>query len=571
MLVALAFSAPPAFRGRPTAPATMSIGSAIDSVIDAAVGSTHIFSTAVSAAHLLAPGEVVKGGLDLAGSASLAVASSSSAKFGLGFAVASAAIGSVAKPAARMGTPYPAGPDTYSADKADRYFSKRPFLVLGRLVTLSFLTASFNTRLLIDWRLGRLEQNEKAMAKEALALSTKLGPTFIKLGQALSIRTDLIPEAYALELRQLQDAVPPFDSDEAMSILRRELNVRDLSEVFDSISPRPLASASIGQVYRATLKDGRDVAVKVQRPGILDEIALDLHLLRLLAPVQTVVSSLANGRKVFAEDMDLARTLVDEWGRGFVAETDYIHEALNTEQFVDAMRRRGLGAVTAPSVVRELSTRKVLITEWVDGTRLDRDASPDVPRLCAVAINAYLTMLLDTGTLHCDPHPGNLLRTRDGRLCILDWGMTLPVPGDLQYSLIEFIAHVNAEDYDAMPMDFVNLGFTPPDKLEQVRRSGMTEGLSFVLRQLSQGGGAKKMGSRVLSEFKERYGDDLSDEELRAKAREEMKQRMEVRGQWSALLLALLLTDMMPRAWPHRRSSLPRAWTWRASRTWSKK
>ena len=86
-----------------------------------------------------------------------------------------------------------------------------------------------------------------------------------------------------------------------------------------------------------------------------------------------------------------------------------------------------------------------------EGTRLDRDASPDVPRLCGVAINAYLTMLLDTGTLHCDPHPGNLLRTTDGRLCVLDWGMTLEVPSDLQYALLEFIAHLNTEDYDAIP------------------------------------------------------------------------------------------------------------------------
>ena len=103
------------------------------------------------------------------------------------------------------------------------------------------------------------------------------------------------------------------------------------------------------------------------------------------------------------------------------------------------------------------------------GTRLDLDASPDVPRLCGVAINAYLTMLLDTGCLHCDPHPGNLLRSRDGKLVILDWGMTQAVPQDLQYALIEFIAHVNAEDYDAMPQDFVNLGFTPPEQLERVR------------------------------------------------------------------------------------------------------
>ena len=113
-----------------------------------------------------------------------------------------------------------------------------------------------------------------------------------------------------------------------------------------------------------------------------------------------------------------------------VAEVDYLAEAKNTIEFSAAMERRGLNAVTAPAVVSELSTSKILVTEWVEGTRLDRDASEDVPRLCGVAINAYLTMLLDTGTLHCDPHPGNLLRTTDGRLCVLDWGMTLAVPGE---------------------------------------------------------------------------------------------------------------------------------------------
>ena len=129
---------------------------------------------------------------------------------------------------------------------------------------------------------------------------------------------------------------------------------------------------------------------------------------------------------------------------------------------------------------------------------------------------------ISLGVLHCDPHPGNLLRTTHGKLCILDWGMTLGVPQDLQYSLIEFIAHVNAEDYAAMPDDFVRLGFTPPEQLERVRASNLTEGLSFVLRQLSQGGGGKKLQARVRDEWREQYDPDglLSKEELRAKVRE---------------------------------------------------
>lgn len=169
-----------------------------------------------------------------------------------------------------------------------------------------------------------------------------------------------------------------------------------------------------------------------------------------------------------------------------------------------------------------------MVTEWVEGTRLDRDASPDVPRLCGVANNAYLTMLLDTGTLHCDPHPGNLLRTTDGRLCILDWGMTLEVPKDLQYALLEFIAHINVEDYEAIPQDFINLGFSPPDvSAQRLKESGVTDGLSFAFRQLSAGGGPKKIQERVKAEFQERYGGDLSDGELQQAARAEMLEAME--------------------------------------------
>lgn len=135
-------------------------------------------------------------------------------------------------------------------------------------------------------------------------------------------------------------------------------------------------------------------------------------------------------------------------------------------------------------------------------------------------------MLLDTGVLHCDPHKGNLLRTTDGKLCILDWGMTLDVPKDLQYSLLEFIAHINVEDYDAIPQDFINLGFSDATP-ERLQASGITEGLSFAFRQLAAGGGPKKIQERVKAEFQERYGENLTDEEIRTAARAEMMQRME--------------------------------------------
>lgn len=318
-------------------------------------------------------------------------------------------------PDKEMEAPYAPGTTTYDPEASAAFYNKRPLLVLKRILRLALLTGSFNAGLLFDWLiLGKLLKDdeytalknaEPRRAKIALRLCERLGPTFIKLGQALSIRTDLIPEAYALELRQLQDAVPPFSSEQAYDVIREQLGVSDLSEIFSTISKEPVASASIGQVYRGTLaSNGKDVAIKVQRPGILAEIALDLHVLRTLTPIQTVLQNAANGVKTSQEDIDTAITLVDEWGRGFVAETDYQLEARNTMDFEAAMRNRGLEAVCAPQVVDYLTRDKLLVTEWVEGTRLDRDASPDVPRLCGVAINAYLTMLLDTGVLHCDPH-----------------------------------------------------------------------------------------------------------------------------------------------------------------------
>merc|ERR1719199_1900861 len=461
----------------------------------------------------------------------IALQLSAIAVFGLGSAVA--------RTESNGEAPYEPGTSTYSPKVADAFFRERPLLVLKRLCSLSYLTASFTSGILFDWLvLGKLFKDteykalkaaEPRRAKEALVLCEQLGPTFIKLGQALSIRTDLVPEAYALELRQLQDAVPPFPSEEAFAVMKRELGLNDTAQVFETLSARPVASASIGQVYRGTLKSGgTQVAVKVQRPGILAEIALDLYVLRLITPIQTWFQNTVNGIQTSPEDIEVALELVDEWGRGFVAETDYRLEAKNTIDFVAAMEARGLDAVCAPTVVTELVRDTVLVTEWVEGTRLDRDASPDVPRLCGVAINAYLTMLLDTGVLHCDPHPGNLLRTTDGKLCILDWGMTLAVPPDLQYALLEFIAHLNVEDYDAVPQDFINLGFSPDGvSAERLRSSGITDGLSFAFRQLSAGGGPKKIAERVESELKVRYGADLTGPELEKKAQEEMLQAME--------------------------------------------
>mmetsp|Transcript_3419 Transcript_3419/g.5268 ORF Transcript_3419/g.5268 Transcript_3419/m.5268 type:complete len:839 (-) Transcript_3419:43-2559(-) len=418
---------------------------------------------------------------------------------------------------------FPYSEAAYDPSAAEEYFQNHPLDALGRLLQLSSLTGGFVVSLLLDKVLNRSDDDviTERRAKQLLEVLTDLGPAFIKVGQALSIRTDLLPPIYAKGLAGLQDAVPPFSSVEGRAIIEKELGIR-INDVFADFSSEPVASASIGQVYKATLKEsGMDVAVKVQRPNVLRDVALDLFLMRRLAPLYLKYNNDSN--------TDLVG-LIDAWGVGFVNELDYEREAEATTAFSVAMKERGLGSVTAPEVMYDFSSKRVLTTRWVDGVRLDASKTNDVPRLCGVALNAYLTMLLDTGTLHCDPHPGNLLRTQDGKLCILDFGMCLDVPQDLQLSLLEFIANLQAENYERVPEDLVKLGFVPPEKLGELRASGMTFGIAQMLRLAGEGGGPKGAMEALVAENKAKYkaedGSDLPTKERQRRFREDYMKEM---------------------------------------------
>ena len=408
----------------------------------------------------------------------------------------------------------------YDPIQAREYYTRRPILLLRRSLELFRLSNSFLFALLFDkYILRDTERNIESRAQELLALIQHIGPTAIKVGQALSVRSDLIPEAYANALKELQDNVPPFDSDQAKLLVQQELgnqwvNIQNVDWA------QPVASASIGQVYKgqANLGDQEtvDIAIKVQRPNVLSEIALDLFLVRELAPVYA---------KLTGSSTDL-QSLSNEWGRGFIAELTYDAEAANTLRFNQEMKNKNMNAVCAPQVIEELSTDRVLVTEWVEGCRLDESTEGDVARLCGVALDAYLVMLLETGTLHCDPHPGNLIRTTDGKLCILDFGMTLETPPDLQYSLLEFIAHLTADDYEKVPQDLVNLQFLKEEKLDLMVKAGLLEPLFYFLRQSNKGGGGTKVRERIFEEYAEKYP-GADEEELRGYMRQEMKSAME--------------------------------------------
>lgn len=414
-----------------------------------------------------------------------------------------------------MDVPY--GEANYDPHAAADFYKDRPIESISRLANIVGKTSGFISDTYLDTKFGREDQVVDQRSDELLKLVSDLGPTFIKIGQALSTRTDLLPAKYAKGLTGLQDAVPPFSAALGRQVIEQELNIK-IDDIFSSLSLEPVASASIGQVYRGTLREtGEEVAVKVQRPAVLSNVALDLYMLRSIAPMY---------QKSKEINTDLVG-LVDAWGEGFVNELDYKKEAKATAEFSQAMKERGLLSVFAPEVVEHLSSTHVLTTKWVDGERLSDSDADDVPRLCGVALNAYLTMMLDTGTLHCDPHPGNLLRTPDGRLCILDWGMVIDVPEDLQLSLLEFIANLNAENYEDVPDDLVRLQFVPENKIEELRESGLTVAISNMISLASKGGGPKGAMKRMVAENKEKFADALAEfDDLDSKEATEVRQRL---------------------------------------------
>jgi len=303
---------------------------------------------------------------------------------------------------------------------------------------------------------------------------TRLGPAFIKVGQALSSRPDLMPPAYVAALEMLQDRIPPFPDADARAVIEGELGMAP-EAVFASLSPTPVAAASLGQVYRGTLRPeygGGEVAVKVQRPGVRASIALDIHIVRRVA------GALRAARNV---NTDLA-ALVDEWAASLFRELDYSEEADNGVRFKRLYG--GLEGVFVPDMRVDLTTRRVLVMEWVDGTRLRSaggfgGASPTSPRkggpaadadaasaaedlrLVDIGVRCSLEQMLEEGFYHSDPHPGNLLKTKDGRLAYIDFGMMGTVDATVRAALITACLHLVNREFAALADDFVALGLLP--------------------------------------------------------------------------------------------------------------
>ena len=309
-----------------------------------------------------------------------------------------------------------------------------------------------------DWMFRRLNNEERARsrARECAELLVDLGPAFIKAGQALSTRPDIVPPLLLEELSQLQDQLPGFDSDLAMACIEEDLGA-PVHELYAELERDPISAASLGQVHRGVLKDGQKVAVKVQRPGLREQITLDLYIVRNIAAWLNTNIGLIRSDLV---------ALIDELGRRVFEEMDYLNEADNAEKFRDLHRQNPRIAV--PSIYREVTSRRVLTMEWIDGVKLTnldavRELGIDPDDMVEVGVNCSLQQLLEHGFFHADPHPGNLLALKDGRLCYLDFGMMSEVSRDSRTGLIQAVVHLVNRNFGKLSKDFVTLGFLAED------------------------------------------------------------------------------------------------------------
>ena len=274
---------------------------------------------------------------------------------------------------------------------------------------------------------------ETAEAEELASDLERLGPTFVKLGQLLSTRPDLMPQAYLEALSRLQDDVEPFPYEQVEPIVTDELGVR-ISKAFASFDEEPFAAASLGQVHRATLRDGRRVVVKVQRPGIREQVLTDLEAMAEIAGFLDRHTETGSRLGFHA--------MVEEFGRTLMQELDYRREAANLRAIGSNLER--FERIVVPRPVEDYTTSRVLTMEYVSGTNIDV-LSPvvkvdlDGDALADELFEAYLQQILVDGLFHADPHPGNVFLTHDRRLGLLDLGMVGRVDSVMQERLLRLL------------------------------------------------------------------------------------------------------------------------------------
>ena len=333
-------------------------------------------------------------------------------------------------------------------------------------------------RLLKRFFVGSDLNKEHNQEKQALWLKDsiiKLGPTFIKLGQSMGTRADLLPLPYVKELGTLVDDVPAFPNEVAFARIEKELGMK-INEFYDEFEVEPVAAASLGQVYRAKLKTGETVAVKVQRPNLESIIKGDVEILRKVA-------KFAERFPKLNENADWAGML-KEFDVTIHEEMDYSSEGRNAERFKESFK--SWTNVHVPTIHWEATTSKIITMEFIYGDKvIDLDAltarkvSPE--KVNRLLIKTYLKQLLEDGFFHADPHPGNLLVMPDGRLAFFDFGMAGRITPKLQAKMIDAFFHVVSKDPEGIAQDLIDLDFLKPGADEESVRHVVKRMFKFHL------------------------------------------------------------------------------------------
>ncbi|KAK6238068.1 hypothetical protein QUC31_003537 [Theobroma cacao] len=353
---------------------------------------------------------------------------------------------------------------------------------------LTFIFKAWLNNQKFSYRGGMTEEKKvlrrKALAKWLKESILRLGPTFIKIGQQFSTRVDILAQEYVDQLSELQDQVPPFPSETAVSIVEEELGA-PVDDTFDQFDYEPIAAASLGQVHRARLK-GQEVVIKVQRPGLKDLFDIDLKNLRVIAEYLQKVDPKSDGAK-----RDWV-AIYDECASVLYQEIDYTKEAANAELF--ASNFKGMDYVKVPTIYWEYTTPQVLTMEYVPGIKINKiqaldQLGVDRKRLGRYAVESYLEQILSHGFFHADPHPGNIAvdDVNGGRLIFYDFGMMGSISSNIREGLLETFYGVYEKDPDRVLQAMIQMGvLVPTGDMTAVRRTAQFFLNSFEERLAAQ-------------------------------------------------------------------------------------
>ncbi|HEY5546612.1 MAG TPA: AarF/UbiB family protein [Gemmatimonadaceae bacterium] len=318
--------------------------------------------------------------------------------------------------------------------------------------------------------LERTSPFHQERAERLVSAIAALGPSFVKLAQVFSSRSDLIPEPYVSAISTLTDQVPPVPTPIIEHEIERAYG-RPVRYVFERFETEPLAAASLGQVHRARYR-GEEVVVKVLRPGVEELVRKDMALAR---PVLRWLE-----HRVPNPHLRNARTVIEEFAVRVPEEMDFVHEAENARRIHENFR--GNPRVVIPRVIPDLVRPRVLVLEYVEGTRVDRLSNrpgerPQDPRgVVSAVMELYLRMMLIDGFFHADPHPGNVLVTPEGRVVVLDFGMVIPVSRELRWRLVTTIFAAIRRDAPGLVAGFESLGMIDPGA-DPLQVSGLADRL----------------------------------------------------------------------------------------------